>query len=144
MSGVSFKAVGIRFDYLHAERLQLIPPQAQVAFNVNLIIGPNAVVRGGDVVEIPFSLAASSNPSIVNISIRGGALIIQGDPRQVEDIAKSVNSGKSPQIIQMMIGQYVFFEVNLLLKELGIPPAMPIAPPPQQQQRQGEGTTMYA
>ncbi len=142
MSGVSFKAVGIRFDYLHAERLQLIPPQTQVAFNVNLVIGPNAVVRGGDIVEIPFSLAASSNPSIVNISIRG-ALIIQGDPRQVEDIAKSVNSGKSPQIIQMMIGQYVFFEVNLLLKELGIPPAMPIAPLPQQQ-RQGEGTTMYA
>ena len=140
MSGLSFKAVGIRFDYLHAERLQLIPPQAQVAFNVNLVIGPNAVVRG-DIVEIPFSLAASSNPSIVNISIRG-ALIIQGDPRQVEDIAKSVNSGKSPQFIQMMIGQYVFFEVNLLLKELGIPPAMPIAPPPQQ--RQGEGTTMYA
>ncbi|WP_054853182.1 hypothetical protein [Vulcanisaeta distributa] len=142
MSGISFRAVGIRFDYLHAERLQLIPPQTQVAFNVNLVIGPNAVVRGGDIVEIPFSLAASSSPSIVSISIRG-ALILQGDPRQLEDIAKSVNSGKSPQIIQMMIGQYVFFEVNLLLKELGIPPAMPIVPPPQQQ-RQGEGTTMYA
>ncbi|WP_054856588.1 hypothetical protein [Vulcanisaeta sp. JCM 16159] len=141
MSGISFRAVGIRFDYLHAERLQLIPPQTQVAFNVNLVIGPNAVVRG-DLVEIPFSLAASSSPSIVSISIRG-ALILQGDPRQLEDIAKSVNSGKSPQIIQMMIGQYVFFEVNLLLKELGIPPAMPIVPPPQQQ-RQGEGTTMYA
>ena len=140
MSGVSFKAVGIRFDYLHAERLQLIPPQTQIAFNVNLIIGPNAVVRG-DIIEIPFSLAASSNPSIVSISIRG-ALIIQGDPKQLEDIVKSVNSGKSPQVIQMMIGQYVFFEVNLLLKELGIPPAMPIVSQPQQQ-RQGEGM-MYA
>ncbi|MGC9152118.1 MAG: hypothetical protein ACP5GY_00110 [Vulcanisaeta sp.] len=140
MSGITFKAVGIRFDYLHAERLQLIPPQTQVAFNVNLVIGPNAIVRG-DMVEIPFSLAASSNPSVVNISIRG-ALMLQGDPKQIEDIAKSINSGKPPQMIQIMIGQYVFFEVNLLLKELGIPPAMPIVPPPQQQ-RQGEGI-MYA
>ncbi len=140
MSTPGFKAVGIRFDYLHAERLQLILPQTQVAFNVNLVIGPNATLRN-DIVEIPFSLAANSNPSIVSISIRG-ALIIQGEPRQIEELVKSVNSGKPSQVIQMMIGQYVFFEVNLLLKELGIPPAMPIALQPQQ--RQGEGTTMYA
>lgn len=139
MSVPIFKAVGIRYDYLHAERLQLVPQQAPITFNVNLVIGPNALVRG-DIVEIPFSLAASSNPSLVNISIRG-ALIIQGDARQVEDIAKSVNSGKPPQFVQLMIGQYVFFEVNLLLKELGIPPAMPVMPQPQQ--RQGEGL-MYA
>jgi len=139
MSGLAFKAVGIRYDYLHAERLQLIPQQTPITFNVNLVIGPNALARG-DVVEIPFSLAASSNPSLVNISIRG-ALVIQGDAKQIEDIAKSINSGKPPQFVQMMIGQYVFFEVNLLLKELGIPPAMPITPQPQQ--RQGEGI-MYA
>jgi hypothetical protein len=68
-------------------------------------------------------------------------LVIQGDAKQIEDIAKSINSGKPPQFVQVMIGQYVFFEVNLLLKELGIPPAMPITPQPQQ--RQGEGI-MYA
>ncbi|MFB6470523.1 MAG: hypothetical protein TU36_004730 [Vulcanisaeta sp. AZ3] len=139
--GVSFKAMGIRFDYLHAERLQLMPQQVQVAFNVNLVIGPNAVARG-DMVEVPFSLVANSTPSVVNISIRG-ALMLQGDPKQVDEIAKSINSGKPPQFIQLMIGQYVFFEVNLLLKELGIPPAMPVVPQPQQQQKQGEGI-MYA
>ncbi|MFB6471092.1 MAG: hypothetical protein TU36_007685 [Vulcanisaeta sp. AZ3] len=139
--GVSFRAVGIRFDYLHAERLQLMPQQVQVAFNVNLVIGPNAVARG-DMVEVPFSLVANSTPSVVNISIRG-ALMLQGDPKQVDEIAKSVNSGKPPQFIQLMIGQYVFFEVNLLLKELGIPPAMPVVSQSQQQQKQGEGI-MYA
>nr|KJR71637.1 MAG: hypothetical protein TU36_06845 [Vulcanisaeta sp. AZ3] len=133
--------MGIRFDYLHAERLQLMPQQVQVAFNVNLVIGPNAVARG-DMVEVPFSLVANSTPSVVNISIRG-ALMLQGDPKQVDEIAKSINSGKPPQFIQLMIGQYVFFEVNLLLKELGIPPAMPVVPQPQQQQKQGEGI-MYA
>lgn len=139
--GVSFRAMGIRFDYLHAERLQLMPQQVQVAFNVNLVIGPNAVAKG-DMVEVPFSLVANSTPSVVNISIRG-ALMLQGDPKQVDEIAKSINSGKPPQFIQLMIGQYVFFEVNLLLKELGIPPAMPVVPQPQQQQKQGEGI-MYA
>nr|KJR71634.1 MAG: hypothetical protein TU36_06860 [Vulcanisaeta sp. AZ3] len=118
-----------------------MPQQVQVAFNVNLVIGPNAVARG-DMVEVPFSLVANSTPSVVNISIRG-ALMLQGDPKQVDEIAKSVNSGKPPQFIQLMIGQYVFFEVNLLLKELGIPPAMPVVSQSQQQQKQGEGI-MYA
>ncbi|WP_069806889.1 hypothetical protein [Vulcanisaeta thermophila] len=140
MAGASFKTVGIRYDYLHAERLQVMPQQLQVAFNINLVIGPNATARG-EFVEIPFSLVATTNPSIVNVSIRG-ALMVQTEPREAEEIAKSVNSGKAPQFVQAMISQYVLFEVNLLLKELGIPPAMPVVPQPQQ--RQGGGGPLYA
>ncbi len=137
MFNTQFKAIAVRFDYLHAERLQHTPQGVpQFVFNVQLVIGPNAFVKD-DFVEIPFSLVASTNPSFVSVSIRG-ALILQGDPRQIKEIADMVNSGKIPPNIQSVITQYVLFEVNLLLKELGIPPALAPTPPiPQQPQREG-------
>jgi len=114
------KSIGIRFDYLHAERLQVAGTQPQITLSVNINVGNNPISRG-EYVEIPFVVAVVSNPTVVNISVRG-ALIAQLDQRQVNEVMKAASEGRLPQYFQSFITQYVFFEVNLLLRELGMPP----------------------
>jgi hypothetical protein len=131
------KSIGIRFDYLHAERLQVVGNQAQVTLNVNVSVGNNPTGRG-EYVEIPFVAAVVSSPTVVNISVRG-ILVVQLDQRQVGEVIKATSEGKLPQYLQSFITQYVFFEVSLLLRELGMPPVVLGLP-----QGDKEGSIRYA
>ncbi|MGC9131779.1 MAG: hypothetical protein ACP5H5_09380, partial [Pyrobaculum sp.] len=58
---------GIRFDYIHAERLGIPPPGAQLQMNMQVMIeGERAVKRSG-VTEIPFTVSISSTPGVVTV-----------------------------------------------------------------------------
>ncbi|MEM1598281.1 MAG: hypothetical protein QXP31_03770 [Pyrobaculum sp.] len=108
---------GIRFDYIHAERLGVPPPGAQLQMNMQVMIeGERAVKRGG-LTEIPFTISISSAPSIVTVTIRGVAAV-QGD----------VDAKNLPPQVAGPIMQAAIFEAALIMRELGFPPPLPVQP----------------
>lgn len=112
---------GIRFDYIHAERLGVPPAGAQLQMNMQVMIeGERAVKRGG-VTEIPFTISISSTPSVVTVTIRGVAAV-QGD----------VDVKNIPPQVAAPIMQAALFEAALIMRELGFPPPLPVQPQPQQ------------
>ncbi|ABL88772.1 conserved hypothetical protein [Pyrobaculum islandicum DSM 4184] len=113
--------VGIRFDYIHAERFGAPPPGAQLQMNVQVMIeGERAVKRGGTI-ELPFTVSIASSPSVVTVTIRGTA-VIQGE----------VDVKNLPPQVAGPIMQAALFEAALVMRELGFPPPLPIQPQSQQ------------
>jgi hypothetical protein len=112
---------GIRFDYIHAERLGIPPQGVQIQMNMQIMIeGERAVKRGG-MTEIPFTISISSNPSVVTVTIRGVATV-QGE----------VDVKNLPPHVTGPIMQAALFEAALIMRELGFPPPLPVQPQPQQ------------
>jgi len=112
---------GIRFDYIHAERLGVPPSGVQIQMNMQVMIeGERAVKRGG-VTEIPFTISISSSPSVVTVTIRGVAAV-QGE----------VDAKNLPPHVAGPIMQAALFEAALIMRELGFPPPLPVQPQHQQ------------
>ncbi|MEZ0318695.1 MAG: hypothetical protein ABWK05_01700 [Pyrobaculum sp.] len=108
---------GIRFDYIHAERLGVPPPGAQLQMNMQVMIEGERAVRRGELTEIPFTISISSVPGIVTVTIRGVATV-QGD----------VDVKNLPPQVAGPIMQAAIFEAALVMRELGFPPPLPVQP----------------
>lgn len=102
---------GVRFDYIHAERVAVPPPNTPLQINVSYQVEGDRAIKRGNVVELPFALALTTSPSSVTLTIRGVALI-QGD----------VDVRNLPPHIATPLMQMVMFEASLILRELGMPP----------------------
>jgi hypothetical protein len=109
--------VGIRFEYLHAERLGAPPSGSQLQINMHVMIEGERAVKRGDVLEVPFAVSVASTPGVVTVTIRGVASI-QGD----------VDAKSLPPHVAGPIIQAALFEAALIMRELGLPPALPIQP----------------
>lgn len=108
---------GIRFDYIHAERLGVPPSGVQLQMSMQVMIeGERAVKRSG-MTEIPFTISISSAPSVVSVTIRGTA-VVQGD----------VDVKNLPPHVATPIMQAALFEAALIMRELGFPPPLPVQP----------------
>ncbi len=134
------KAVQFRLDYIHAERLPIPHSPSQpvnMMFNLNIL---NTNVTSQDsTVEVPFVVNISSMPSIISVTLKG-ALILQFEKKSdAEEMLKNISEGKVPDAINMVIMQYIIFEVSLIMRELGMPPMIPI--PQIQPQKPGDKTT---
>ncbi|MEM0369981.1 MAG: hypothetical protein QXU58_01980 [Pyrobaculum sp.] len=112
---------GIRFDYIHAERLGVPPAGAQLQMNMQVMIEGERSVKRGGVVEIPFTISISSVPSVVTVTIRGVAAV-QGE----------VDVKNLPPQVAGPIMQAAIFEAALIMRELGFPPPLPVQPQQQQ------------
>lgn len=117
---------GIRFDYIHAERIAMLPPNTQIQIQMSYQFEADRAMKRGGALELPFTLTLSSNPNAVTMTIRGVALI-QGD----------VDPRNLPPHIAVPVMQMVMFEASLILRELGMPPLVAVQPqqPGQQQPR---------
>ncbi|MBP1449531.1 MAG: hypothetical protein JZD41_05935 [Thermoproteus sp.] len=116
---------GIRFDYIHAERIAMPPPNTQIQIQMNYQLEGDRAVRRDGSIELPFTLTLTSNPSAVTLTIRGAA-IIQGE----------VDLRNLPPHIAAPVMQMAVFEASLILRELGMPPLIAIQPPQQGQPQQ--------
>ncbi|KUO84421.1 MAG: hypothetical protein RXQ56_07700 [Thermoproteus sp.] len=102
---------GVRFDYIHAERVASPPPNTPLQIQMNYQIEADRAVRRGGVLELPFALALTTNPSAVTLTIRGIA-VVQGE----------VDLGNLPPHVAVPLMQMAMFEASLILRELGMPP----------------------
>ncbi|CCC81460.1 hypothetical protein [Thermoproteus tenax] len=108
---------GVRFDYIHAERIAVPPPNSPLQINLNFQVEGERAIRRGGTLEVPFTLILTTSPSTVALTIRGAA-IIQGD----------IDVKNLPPQIATPVMQHAVFEASLILRELGMPPLISIQP----------------
>lgn len=119
---------------LSGERLwdieRALPPQVQIAVNVNLL-GIEELVDGS--LEAPFVFTVNFTPSIAQISIKGKAKIA-GEKEETHKIVEEHRQQKPPpmQIVQAISGAAIA-EAILISKTIGVPPPLPPLPTPSAQ-----------
>ena len=128
--------VSVKFHYLHAERIGDPPPGTQMQLNVQINVDTARYTKRHDSVEAPFTVAVSTTPAVITVTVRG-VLSISGDVDRVEE---SFRKGMVPPEISAVIFQMGLCEAALLTRELGLPPPMPV---PEQKQK-GGGGPIYA
>jgi hypothetical protein len=98
-----------------------IPP-IQINTNLNLV----GMERSEDLLEVPFVLTISYNPSIAQISLKGKAHVA-GDKGELENLYKDYEEKKPPPpIIVQSISNVAFIESVLISRTLNIPPPIPL------------------
>jgi hypothetical protein len=120
--------ISLTYTYIHAEKLS---EYAGAQLNVNIqITFPASTIISGEELVAEFLANVSSVPAFFNVSLRG-RVVISAPSRELQELQDKLKSGKSdPQLLQMLTSN-VFFETMLLLRELGIPPSIPVPQPPQ-------------
>jgi len=122
----------IAFTYLQAEKITE-PPQGPLNVNMQLNF-PLNVTATGNQLTAEFIASVESAPPVFSVKVKG-KLSAVGDRSELEELSSKLLGGPpDPQLLQLVTSM-VFFEVMLLLKELGIPPMLPITPPQQPSQQ---------
>jgi len=116
--------IGIRIIGLSAERVsENIPGKIQYSMQFSLPSGEVRKIKNK--INIPFIYTLSSSPPIINVTIRG-FVDITGDEKMLSTILKQMEYKKIPQYIFQTAFQYIVFEALYVVRELGIPPPIPI------------------
>ena len=139
--------IGIRIfvNQVSGERLweidKPIPPQMQIAVNVNVL---GMEKRSDATLDAPFVFTVNFTPSIAQISIKGKAQA-SGDINEINKILLEYEEKKSPPVpLVQAISNASMAEAILISKTIGVPPPLPTIGPPQpnvQQKQDGRYTT---
>jgi len=138
--------IGIRIfvNQVSGERLweidKPIPPQMQIAINVNVL----GIEKKSDVtIDAPFVFTVNFTPSIAQINIKGKAQA-SGDRNEINKILLEYEEKKSPPVpLVQAISNASMAEAILISKTIGVPPPLPTIGPPQpnvQQKQDGRYT----
>jgi hypothetical protein len=138
--------IGIRIfvNQVSGERLwetdKPIPPQMQIAINVNVL----GIEKRSDVtIDVPFLFTVNFTPSIAQINIKGKAQA-SGDRNEINKILLEYEEKKSPPApLVQAISNASMAEAILISKTIGVPPPLPTMGPPQpnvQQKQDGRYT----
>ncbi|QOJ79538.1 hypothetical protein IG193_03515 [Infirmifilum lucidum] len=118
----------ITFTYLQAEKITEPPPGP---LNVNIQLNfPINVSFSGNQLAAEFVASVESIPPVFSVKVKG-RFTASGEARELEELnSKLLRGPPDPQLLQLVMSM-TMFEIMLLLKELGIPPTLPIpvAPP---------------
>ena len=106
-----------------------IPPQIQVAINVNIL---GIERRSDETAEAPFIFSVNFNPSIAHITIRGAGRI-SGNKGEIGKLLEGHKEGRPPpiEVVQAVSGA-AMAEAIVVSKTIGIPPPLPPLTPPKQ------------
>ena len=113
--------VSIQLTSISAERLsEILPPKIQ--FQVNLSIPSAQPYERNNNIIIPFIFTIGSIPPVVQINIRGQAIVMpKNDPKKIfNEIRKQI-----PQAIVQTVFTNAVAESIILSKSLGVPPPIP-------------------
>ncbi len=125
--------ITIQLTSINAEKLsETLPPKLQ--FNVNLAIPSGNPFRRDNQLIVPFTFTISSIPPVVQIVLKGNAVIISSDKKELEKIEKDVREKKMPQPLIQAVFTNMLAESVILSRSLGVPPPLPGMPQLQTQQ----------
>lgn len=117
--------IGVRIISLSAERLsESIPRKIQYSMQFSLPSGEIRRIKG-TIINIPFIYTLSSSPPVINVMIKG-FVDISGDEKMLATIFKQIEYKKIPQYVFQTAFQYIVFEALHVVRELGIPPPIPM------------------
>ncbi len=118
--------VSIQLTSITAERLaETIPPKLN--FNINLALPSSKPYFQDNKFTIPFTFTVTTLPPLVNITLKGRALIT-GERKELEKIEKDIKNKKIPQPIIQTVFMNMIAESIILSRSLGTPPPVPGIP----------------
>jgi len=116
--------ISVQLTSINAEKLATtLPPK--VEFNVNLTLPSGEPIRKGNQYILPFTFTVSSLPPIVQIVLRGNALVIAKNENELKKLDKDVKEKKIPPPIIQAIFTNAIADSILISRSLGIPPPVP-------------------
>lgn len=122
--------IAIRIQSITAERLsEGIPPNIQ--FQINLSLPSSMPFSRGKTLVTPFSFTLSSRPPVVQISIKGHAVISSEDEKALNKILSDLNNKHVPPFLIQTVFINMIAESIILSRSLNVPPPIPPLPPPQ-------------
>lgn len=118
--------VNVSVSNISAERfldiLKPVPP-IQINTNLNLL---EVEKKNEEMVEVPFILTVSYNPSIAQITLRGKAYVA-GDKDEIGKMLADYKEKKPPSpIVVQSISNVAFVESVIISKSLNVPPPIPL------------------
>jgi len=131
--------ITIQLTSISAERLsETLPPKLQ--FNVNLAIPSGNPFKRDNQLIVPFTFTISSIPPVVQIVLKGNAVVISSDKNELGKIEKDIREKKMPQPLLQGVFTNMLAESVILSRSLGVPPPLPGMPQlqPQQGKQLGE------
>jgi hypothetical protein len=126
--------VNVSVTNISAERfwdIQKPIPPIQISTNLNLV---DVEKKSEEMLEVPFVLTVSYNPSIAQISLRGRAYVA-GDKEELGKIFADYKEKKPPPpAIVQSVSNVAFVETVIISRSLNVPPPIPLPqiPPAQQ------------
>ncbi|ABN70076.1 conserved hypothetical protein [Staphylothermus marinus F1] len=119
--------VSVQLSSINAERLsENLPPKIQ--FNVNLALPASNPYRRNNQYLIPFTFTVSSMPPVVQIVLKGNAIVITTNKNELEKLEKDIRNKKIPPPIVQAVFTNMLAESILLTRSLGVPPPLPGLP----------------
>ncbi len=116
--------LSVHLTSINAERLsETLPPQVQ--FQINLQVPSAPPFRRDETLIIPFSFTIASLPPVVQISLKGQAILMPRDKdgRKLRD--EIVSKKRIPQPVVQAIFNNVIADVIIISRSLGVPPPVP-------------------
>ncbi len=118
-------AISIQLSSINAEKLSTsLPPR--IDFNVNLALPSSEPVRRGNQYIIPFTFTVSSNPPVIQIILKGNALVSSEKREDLDKLEESIKKKQIPSSIIQAVFVNALAETILLSRSLGTPPPLPV------------------
>ncbi len=119
--------VTIQLNSINAEKLaSAIPPNLQ--FQMNLSLPSSAPQEKKNALIIPFAFTVSSTPPVLQINIRGDAVVSSDNLDEIKNLLKELKNKHMPAFIIQSVFNNLMAETILLCRSLGIPPPIPSLP----------------
>ncbi len=127
--------VSVQLTSINAERLAEVLPQ-KIQFNINLALPSNPPYHQDSKFIIPFTFTLSSMPPVVQIILKGNAIVISDNKEELENLEKDLKKKNVPPMIVQAVFTAMITESIIISRSLGTPPPIPGLPPiPGQQGR---------
>jgi hypothetical protein len=135
--------VSVQLTSINAERLSdSLPPSLN--FNVNLALPSGNPYMQDNRFVIPFTFTVTTLPPLVNITLKGRAIVFSDDTGEMKRIESDVRKKKIPAPILQAVFINMIAESILISRSLGTPPPLPgipgITQPPKHEKKPGPGT----
>ncbi len=129
--------VSVQLTSINAERLTDSIPQ-KIQFNINLALPSNPPYHQESKLIIPFTFTLSSMPPVVQIILKGNAIVISDNKEELKNIEKDLKKKNVPPMIVQAVFTAMISESIIISRSLGTPPPIPGLPPMPVQQGKDE------
>ncbi len=122
-------SIAVQLSSINAERLaETMPPKIQ--FNINLALPSNQPFMRNNQFIIPFTFTLTSMPPVVQITLRGNAIVSSNDKNELKKLDEDIKKKRIPPMIVQTIFTHMIAECIILSRSLGTPPPLPGLPQP--------------
>lgn len=126
--------ISVRTTHISAERLWDVDAPLPAPVQIHLSVTVHKLEPAGvGKAKAGFIVAASYNPPIAQISVKG-VVLVQGKENEIKEAIKSSSSGKPPNQVVQAVFTSAIADAVVVSRSIGVPPPVPAPAPPKQPQ----------